>query len=106
MIHDLEKYAEMWASVGEEEVMKMNAELAARRDFTVEDIENLSEDDFASAFVKMVSELARTIGVAVCVEGVEQRKQLEVLQKMNVSMIQGFYYGKPMPVEEFERLYL
>jgi len=69
-------------------------------------IENLSEDDFASAFVKMVSELARTIGVAVCVEGVEQRKQLEVLQKMNVSMIQGFYYGKPMPVEEFERLYL
>jgi len=47
MIHDLEKYAEMWASVGEEEVMKMNAELAARRDFTVEDIENLSEDVWA-----------------------------------------------------------
>ena len=29
--------------VGEEEVMKMNAELAERRDFTVEDIENLPE---------------------------------------------------------------
>lgn len=34
---------EMQAFVGEEKVMKMNAELAMRRDFTVEDIENLPE---------------------------------------------------------------
>jgi len=68
-------------------------------------VENLSEDEFASAFVKMVSELAKTIGVAVCVEGVEQRKQLEVLKDMNIKMIQGYYYGKPMPVAEFENIY-
>lgn len=69
-------------------------------------VDNLSEDEFAGAFVKMVSELAKTIGVAVCVEGVEQRKQLEVLKDMNVDMIQGYYYGKPMPVKEFEKIYL
>ena len=69
-------------------------------------VENLSEDDFAEAFVKMVSELAKTIGVAVCVEGVEQRKQLEVLSNMNISMVQGYYYGKPMPVKDFELAYL
>lgn len=69
-------------------------------------VENLSEDEFAEAFVKMVSELAKTIGVAVCVEGVEQRKQLEVLSKMQVNMVQGYYYGKPMPVREFELAYL
>lgn len=69
-------------------------------------IENLSEDEFAGAFVKMVGELAKTIGVAVCVEGVEQRKQLEILKDMNVEMIQGFYYGKPMPAKEFEKIYL
>ena len=69
-------------------------------------VDNLSEDEFAGAFVKMVSELAKTIGVAVCVEGVEQRKQLEVLKDMNVDMIQGYYYGKPMPVKEFEKKYL
>ena len=34
---------EMQAFVGEEKVMKMNAELAMRRDFTVEDIDNLPE---------------------------------------------------------------
>lgn len=69
-------------------------------------IENLSEDEFAGAFVKMVGELAKTIGVSVCVEGVEQRKQLEALKDMNIKMIQGYYYGKPMPVKEFERIYL
>ena len=69
-------------------------------------IENLADDEFAGAFVKMVGELAKSIGVEVCVEGVEQRSQLEVLQKMNIDMIQGFYYGKPMPVKEFEKIYL
>ena len=69
-------------------------------------VENLSEDEFAEAFVKMVSELAKTIGVAVCVEGVEQRKQLEVLSHMNIQMVQGYYYGKPMPVKEFELTFL
>ena len=35
---------DMQAFVGEEEVMKMNAELAESRDFTVEDIDNLPVD--------------------------------------------------------------
>lgn len=69
-------------------------------------VENLSEDEFAGAFVKMVSELAKTIGMQVCVEGIEQRKQLEVLKDMNVDMIQGYYYGRPMKVNEFEKIYL
>lgn len=69
-------------------------------------VDNLSEDEFAEAFIKMVSQLAKAIGMAVCVEGVEQRKQLEVLKDMCVDMIQGYYYGKPMPVKEFEKIYL
>ena len=42
----------------------------------------------------------------VCVEGIEQRKQLEMLHRMNIDMVQGFYYGKPMPIKEFEFAYL
>ena len=69
-------------------------------------VENLAEDEFSGAFVKMVSELAKTIGVTVCAEGVEERKQLEVLNHMNVRLVQGYYYGKPMPVQDFEKTYL
>lgn len=69
-------------------------------------IENISEDEFVGSFVKMVSEVAGTIGVSVCVEGIEQRKQLEALKDMKVEMVQGYYFGKPMAVSEFEKIYL
>lgn len=69
-------------------------------------IEHLGEDDFSDAFVKMVAELARAIGVRVCVEGVETDQQLDVVQQMNIGMIQGYYFGKPMQIGEFEQKYL
>lgn len=69
-------------------------------------IEHLGEDDFSDAFVKMVNELANTIGVKVCVEGVETEKQLDIACDMNVCMIQGYYFGKPMKIAEFEEKYL
>ena len=69
-------------------------------------IEHLGEDDVSDAFVKMVNELANTIGVKVCVEGVETKLQLDVASDMKVSMIQGYYFGKPMKIAEFEAKYL
>ena len=54
----------------------------------------------------MVSELAETIGVRICVEGVEEIEQVEKLRSMKVQYIQGYYYGKPMRAEDFEKKYL
>ena len=69
-------------------------------------VEHIAEDEFSVAFVKMVAELARTIGVVVCVEGVEDQAQYEILSKLGIQLIQGFYFGKPMKVESFEKLFL
>ena len=69
-------------------------------------IEHLGDDDFSDAFVKMVSELVSTIGVKVCVEGVETVKQLDAICHMNVGMIQGYYFGKRMRLGELEEKYL
>ena len=69
-------------------------------------IEHLGEDDFSNAFVRMVSELANAINVRVCVEGVETKRQRDIVKKMGIRMIQGFFYGKPMKIEEFEKKYL
>ncbi len=69
-------------------------------------IENIEKDDFAKSFVKMVTELANVIGVRTCIEGVELAEQVEILRKLNVHMIQGYFFGKPMPVAEFEENYL
>ncbi len=68
---------------------------------------DIDKDEYAEAFVKMVSELADTIGVRICVEGVEFASQLEKLRQMKkVQYIQGYYYDKPMREEEFEAKYL
>lgn len=69
-------------------------------------IEDLGKDEFADAFVKIVCELASVIDVNVCVEGVEHTRQYEILKKMQIQMIQGFYFDKPMKAAEFAKKYL
>ncbi|MEG0963065.1 MAG: EAL domain-containing protein [Lachnospiraceae bacterium] len=69
-------------------------------------IVDLGEDEYANAFVKIVCELAATIGMNVCVEGVEQARQYEILKEMQIQMIQGFYFDKPMTLEAFEKKYI
>ena len=69
-------------------------------------IENIEKDDFAKSFVKIVTELANVISVRTCIEGVELQEQVEILKELNVHMIQGYFFGKPMPVDDFETKYL
>ncbi|MCI8484800.1 MAG: bifunctional diguanylate cyclase/phosphodiesterase [Lachnospiraceae bacterium] len=69
-------------------------------------IEDLGQDEFADAFVRIVCELAAVIGMNVCVEGVEYQRQYEILKNMQIQMIQGFYFDKPMRAEEFEKKYV
>lgn len=67
---------------------------------------DIGKDEFSAAFVKMVAELAGAIDVNVCVEGVETAEQLTALKQTRIQMIQGYYFGKPMHKEEFEKKYL
>jgi len=69
-------------------------------------VEDIGKDEFAKSFIKMVSELAKTIGVMVCVEGVETQEQYDVISDMNVQLLQGYYYDKPMEAEDFVKKYL
>ena len=68
-------------------------------------IKDLETDSYASSFVKMVGDLADAIGVNLCVEGVERKEQLDILQNMRVDLIQGYYFDKPMSRSDFERKY-
>ena len=42
----------------------------------------------------------------VIVEGVENDQQLERLVELGCDCFQGFYFSKPVPVEEFEEMYI
>lgn len=47
--------------------------------------------------------LAKELGMHVTAEGVENESQVAFLQKLNCDSIQGFYYSKPLPLEEFSK---
>jgi EAL domain-containing protein (putative c-di-GMP-specific phosphodiesterase class I) len=67
---------------------------------------DLAEDEYSQSFIKMVSELAGAIGVNICVEGIETEEQYKVLEGMKVSMVQGYYFDRPMQRADFERKYI
>ena len=69
-------------------------------------IEHLGEDDFSDAFVKMVAKLARTIGVKICVEGVETKAELEEIEKLSADCIQGYFYGRPCARRDFLKAFI
>ncbi len=69
-------------------------------------VKDLADDAYSQSFVKMVAELAETIGVNICVEGIESEKQFAVLSNMKVKMVQGFYFDKPMPRDAFIEKYV
>lgn len=69
-------------------------------------VKELAEDAYSQSFIKMVSELAETIGVNICVEGIEGPAQYKVLHGMKVKYVQGYYFDKPMPRRQFEEKYV
>ena len=47
--------------------------------------------------------MANELGVKIIAEGIETSEQVEFLRKQGCQMVQGYYYFKPLPVEEFEK---
>ena len=68
-------------------------------------VKDLAEDAYSQSFIKLVSELAQTIGVNICVEGIETAVQHQVLKGMQVKFIQGYYFDRPLSKRDFERRY-
>ncbi len=61
------------------------------------------------------SELLASLAIGLCkgldnvssvAEGVENKQQHEMLCKMGCTIGQGYYYAKPMPIEEFSNVYI
>lgn len=65
-------------------------------------IDDIVEDDYAQAFIKLIVDLSKTIGTKIVVEGVEHKEQFELLKSLGVDYIQGYYFGKPVPANIFE----
>ena len=53
------------------------------------------------AIVRTIIEMARTLGFTVIAEGVESQSQVAFLRRFGCHQAQGYFFARPMPIEEF-----
>lgn len=63
-------------------------------------IEYIHVDDFDYQLVKSIIMLAKAKGIRVIAEGVEKKEQWEVLKELQCDEVQGYYFGRAVPVWE------
>ena len=59
----------------------------------------------STIILKKILEMADELGIDVICEGVENNEQVEMLKGFGCHAVQGYFYGKPMPCEEFVEKY-
>ena len=67
-------------------------------------VSNLDADGSDAAIVETILSMAQHLGIDVVAEGVENRAQRDFLLMRGCRLFQGFFFHRPMPLEDFERL--
>jgi len=65
-------------------------------------VRDLVEDSQDAAIIRIILALGQSLGLTVIAEGVENDVQWNHLVKYGCSVFQGYLFGKPMPLAEFE----
>jgi diguanylate cyclase (GGDEF)-like protein len=72
-------------------------------------IDKVFMDDYntqeGSIFVDTIVKMGQTLNMNIIAEGVEEKAQVEYLQKIGCNCYQGYYCSKPIPAKEFESFY-
>ncbi len=69
-------------------------------------MENMMVSDKGRLILEHIITMAEQLKLGLIAEGVETREQVEMLKQMGCDQVQGYYYAKPMPEEDFYRLLL
>lgn len=68
------------------------------RSFTLKALKN----DYEYNLLQHMSDMTHSIDSKFCIEGIETSEELERICHIKPDYIQGYYFGKPMPLEQFE----
>ena len=66
-------------------------------------LQQAGRNERARTIVDEVITMARRLGITSLTEGVETKAQYDSLMEMGCQLFQGYYFAKPMPLEEFEQ---
>lgn len=63
----------------------------------------VDETEKGKEILKYVVKLGKSLNLNLTAEGVETKEQLDYLRKLNCDIIQGFYFSKPLAIEDFKK---
>lgn len=75
------------------------SQIKVDRNFT----KNLPESNYNQTIISCLYHLSQDLNMELCVEGVETEEELTLLKEMGVSLIQGFYFERPMEADVIQR---
>lgn len=67
------------------------------REFVSESVASQS----AIVIMQKIIEMAQGLNIKVICEGVETKEQVDILRELGCTRVQGYYYDKPIPMDEF-----
>ena len=67
-------------------------------------IHDINENPKNSAIVSSILAMGRNLKLCITAEGIETKEQYETLRDRGCDIMQGFYFSKPLPLHEFEKL--
>lgn len=72
------------------------------RTFTLKALNN----DYEYTLLRHIIDMAHSIGLKFCVEGIETQKELTRISRIKPDYIQGYFFGKPSPYQVFMENYI
>ncbi|WP_298157720.1 EAL domain-containing protein [Ferrovum sp.] len=67
-------------------------------------VHDISENDDAAVIIQTIIAMGNNLGMEVIAEGVETAEQKDFLLQHHCVNFQGYFFGDPMPLDEFERV--
>lgn len=69
-------------------------------------VAQITENEKSRVVLKNLVSMIKEMGIKCVIEGAETKEQIDILKGMECEVIQGYYYSKPISIEEFDDKFL
>ncbi len=69
-------------------------------------VQGLDQAGPTASICKAVGQIGRDLGMSVLAEGVETLAEAQAARALGCELVQGYLFGRPIPVDEFERTWM
>lgn len=69
-------------------------------------VSKITDNQFDRNIVQYLINLCHSLDYKVCVEGVEDKMCYELVQNQNAETVQGYFFSRPIPADEFAARYI